>query len=628
MSGVETHPTSNATQPAANGPSVRSRGPRLVSVLTNQRCNQACVFCDRRATTDDLRAIAGPALRARIAAALAGGAEEIRLTGGEPTMRADLAALVAHARQHGALRVSLETNATLIDAPRAAALAQAGLTTAFVHVLALDPRADAVTRDPGGAERTLAGLRALLANGIDVVVRTTLVASTEALIGDLPQQLAQLGTATLPKALELEVPVDGPQPDELLPVDAVVPVVEALQLACRRAAIPLAFVSDAAPPPCVFAGRGLPQLYGFTPGSRQRPGHTQIQACQQCLLADRCPGFARRYLERFGTPTLHPIADPKLRRRLTRQRAIHDQIAAELVSHSLSVRNGQTVRDEIVRINFHCNQACDFCFVSTHLPAASDQAVEAAIVAAGSRGARIVLSGGEPTLNPRLLDWIRLARAVSGHEVWIQTNAVKLDNRLLAQQVAEAGVTEAFVSLHGATPAVGDSVTGAPGTWERSLKGIRNLCDAGVHVTLNYVLCQANMHEFASFVALVAERFPEVEVNFSFVAASTDLVPREVALIPRYADMLPQLAKGLQAAEQLGVRIVGFESMCGLPLCLIPPPVDREQIHLLQIPPDADAGEFIKPQVCDGCKFRNGCWGMRRGYAALYGTDELHALPA
>ena len=53
---------------------------------------------------------------------------EIVLTGGEPTLRSDIADLVRRAARDGA-RVVLETNGALIDAARAHALAAAGLST-------------------------------------------------------------------------------------------------------------------------------------------------------------------------------------------------------------------------------------------------------------------------------------------------------------------------------------------------------------------------------------------------------------------------------------------------------------------------------------------------------------------
>ena len=111
----------------------------------------------------------------------------------------------------------------------------------------------------------------------------------------------------------------------------------------------------------------------------------------------------------------------------------------------------------------------------------------------------------------------------------------------------------------------------------------------------------------------------------SFVAPSTDLVPRSRGLIPRYEDVLPYIAEGMNVGETLGVTVDGFESMCGIPLCLVPGALQRFASFT-----DAIAGtsaeEFVKPEACTSCALRSRCFGLRRGYAELYGTDALRPV--
>ncbi|MEQ8892381.1 MAG: radical SAM protein, partial [Sandaracinaceae bacterium] len=133
-------------------------------VYTNETCNQNCAFCDRRAPRERPDFVARSAVEARIDAA---DAETLVLTGGEPTLRRDLVALVRRARARATV-VELETNAALIDLGRARALAEAGLDTARVHLPAWGEALDAITRDPGGHEATRRGVEALAAAGLRV----------------------------------------------------------------------------------------------------------------------------------------------------------------------------------------------------------------------------------------------------------------------------------------------------------------------------------------------------------------------------------------------------------------------------------------------------------------------------
>jgi pyruvate-formate lyase-activating enzyme len=318
--------------------------------------------------------------------------------------------------------------------------------------------------------------------------------------------------------------------------------------------------------------------------------------------------------------------EQRLRRRLTVVSTVEEQVARELVSRD-DFRGGDTAAREVtVRVNFHCNQACEFCFVSTHLPPASEAAVRAAIEAAAVEHAVVVLSGGEPTLNPRLVEYVRLAKRLGASSVELQTNATRLAHAGLAGALAEAGLDGAMVSLHGATAAISDTVTGAPGTFAATLTGIDALVLTPVRVRLNFVFCQANREEFPRVVDLVAQRWPTAGIVFSFVGSHTDVVPRSTALIPSFRDVMPSLVAGLARARAAGLCVSGFESMCGLPPCVLPE-TERAAFSHVALPSGAGDGEFVKAEACSRCAETHRCFGVRRGYAELYGTGELQPLP-
>ena len=113
----------------------------------------------------------------------------------------------------------------------------------------------------------------------------------------------------------------------------------------------------------------------------------------------------------------------------------------------------------------------------------------------------------------------------------------------------------------------------------------------------------------------------------AFVAPSSDVVPKERALIPQYSEMLPHLARAFDEASRLGVTLVGFESMCGLPLCLVPAELNR-YYDFSDIPEGFDGGEFVKGAPCERCSLSAKCYGLRRGYRDLYGDSELVPVKA
>jgi MoaA/NifB/PqqE/SkfB family radical SAM enzyme len=597
---------------------------RSQQVFTNYRCNQNCGFCIYRRETDDPRAIAPPEVRAQIDRAIDAGARSVVFTGGEPTMRRDLAELVRHARARGAEEVVVETNATLVGPELARALVEGGMTCARVHLPRATAALDDITRDPGGFEAAMGGMLALRDAGATLEVAVPIVRSTAASVAEIPGVLgARLGDAV--RRIVVKVPVESRDPAELLAYGDAVQAILALDASCRQHGIHLQLADHQGPPPCAFPARGRPHhLYALNRGAGQEPGGRHLAGCASCVVRDRCPGVPEAYLARHPDTVVAPITDDRARRRLSMVDSVERQIARELVQPSFPATG---LEEALVRINFHCNQACDFCFVSTHLPAAPVDAVRQAIEGAAAEGKRVVLTGGEPTTNARLTEYVGLAREVSRGRwpVEIQTNAVLLDDEKRVEALVLAGLGAAFVSLHGSRAEIGDAVTRAPGTFARTLAGIDNLVRAGVTVVLNFVICTANQDDLPDVVQLASARWPGVALNVSFIAPSTDVVPCEPWLVPRYSDVLPRLEQARARAALLGVKMIGFESMCGIPLCLVPAELTTSADGRT-IPQGADDGEFMRVEACADCDLSTRCWGVRRSYAGIHGTGEMRPV--
>jgi cyclic pyranopterin phosphate synthase len=165
----------------AGGPAhaaIRRGGPLLdrfgrqhtyLRVSVTDRCNFRCVYCmpaeglswmpkAELLTYEEIGRLAG------VFAAL--GVQKLRLTGGEPTVRADIEALVRAIAAHRGLRdLAMTTNGHNLErlAPR---LAAAGLTRVNVSIDSLDPARFARLTRGGELARVLRGIEAARAAGL------------------------------------------------------------------------------------------------------------------------------------------------------------------------------------------------------------------------------------------------------------------------------------------------------------------------------------------------------------------------------------------------------------------------------------------------------------------------------
>ncbi len=169
-----THPAAAAAWNDAR--LVDSHGRSIVDlrVSITDRCNYRCVYC--RTGNDGAQyseLLLDEYLRLiRIFVSL--GIEKVRLTGGEPLLRRDLAALIQEIAQlrttaGGQLDIALTTNGHLLAA-LARPLRDAGLSRVTVSMDAVDPDVFArITRVPGSYDRVLAGIRAAQAAALGPV---------------------------------------------------------------------------------------------------------------------------------------------------------------------------------------------------------------------------------------------------------------------------------------------------------------------------------------------------------------------------------------------------------------------------------------------------------------------------
>lgn len=113
----------------------------------------------------------------------------------------------------------------------------------------------------------------------------------------------------------------------------------------------------------------------------------------------------------------------------------------------------------------------------------------------------LYIEGGEPFLKEGFVDL--LAENTPRMFTMVRTHATLIDAALAARLKA-IDVAIVLVDLWGAEAATHDSLTGTPGSFERSVRGIRHLVAAGIDSQMLFILNRRNVGELGAYAALAA----------------------------------------------------------------------------------------------------------------------------
>ncbi len=591
----------------------------MAQVNLGGRCAPSCTVCDCHDAPSGLDAQGLPS-------ALRGGGERLEFRGDALTAPSFARTLEA-ARSQGWREIVVRTHGATLTTPEAAgALRDAGVDGVIVPLFShATPVHDRIAGAPGALVTALCAMRAAAAAGMKVSVEIPLLSAR---LQSLPElvELAHRAVPTLSSA-RFYVPV-RPQPAVLAPPswrDARAPLDRALRR-CDELGVATALHEFDAIPFCATShGDDRPRRHRFDPRRpvARRDGFALAAPCEGCAMKAHCAGPSDAYRAAHGGDGLAPFeVKPRrlLDQRTTPRRAWHEH-QREAASR---------VINRVLRPTVHCNQDCPFCSANETTENVFRDPGEmlrriARLARAGVR--YISFSGGEPTLSKDLVHYVRAASRLGIHDVELVTNGALIDAPAKVRPLVEAGLTKAFVSLHAHDELLARRTTSKVGDWERSVRAIHALLDAGVRVDLNHVISSINYPYLPRFADFVTETWGDrVGVSFAFVTPQFKAL-ENLALVPRISDVMPYLRAAMKRfVARRSPFIVG--SRQGIPPCFLGEFVAWSDFA--QMSPQAhadDEPQKIRGPRCDRCRFSPQCVGLWKPYAARYGFDELAPVP-
>ncbi len=154
----------------------------------------------------------------------------------------------------------------------------------------------------------------------------------------------------------------------------------------------------------------------------------------------------------------------------------------------------------------------------------------------------VVFTGGEPTLRedlPELVAYTQKLGLVSG----LVTNGRKLKDEAYFKSLVDAGLDHVQITLESHDPKVHDKITGAKGSWNETVQGLKNAIASPIYTITNTTLNKYNVRDivktmnfthrlgltqFACNSLIYSGKAPEVAKDFALDEASLEPVLTQI----------------------------------------------------------------------------------------------------
>lgn len=290
-----------------------------------------------------------------------------------------------------------------------------------------------------------------------------------------------------------------------------------------------------------------------------------------------------------------------------------------------------------IKTGFICNNNCRFCVQADNKCRGnrSFEEIKRNLADSRKRCSDVVLTGGEVTIRKDFFDIIRLAKELDYKIIQIQTNARMFASLEFCKNAIKAGATEFSPALHGYCRDQHDYLTRTPGSFNQTVKAIKNLRSLGTEILTNTVVVKSN-YAFLPQIAKLLVKLGVEHFQFAFVHPMGNAWKNFDSIVPSISLAAPYIHKGLQIGINAGKTVMA-EAM---PYCMMK---GYEEYISENIIPETEVrgkkhqntDDFTKqrkehgkakfPQ-CKNCKYDLVCEGPWREYPEKRGDDEFKSI--
>ena len=168
----------------------------------------------------------------------------------------------------------------------------------------------------------------------------------------------------------------------------------------------------------------------------------------------------------------------------------------------------------------------------------------------------LTFTGGEPTLREDLPELLRYAQE-KGIVTGLITNGRRLKDKEYVKKLEDAGLDFVQITLESHDPTIHEAITRVKGSWQETVKGIKNIIPTQIYITTNTTLNKLNAKSFLKTIEFLRDLGLRVfACNSLIYSGSAPSIANEFALkIDTLKKLLPKI---VDKARKLGMKFMWY----------------------------------------------------------------------
>jgi cyclic pyranopterin phosphate synthase len=312
-----------------------------------------------------------------------------------------------------------------------------------------------------------------------------------------------------------------------------------------------------------------------------------------------------------------------------------------------------------------CNNNCIFCMEEDRdgryvTNSATNDDVVRWILEQSKGCEEVCFTSGEPTTNPRLPAWVKMAKDGGVRRISVMTNGRALSYMRYAAGLVAAGMNRFYVSIHGHEAKLHEGLTRTPESFGQTVAGLDNVTKLkryGVELHTSTVITKRNLPHMAEIYRFLRAHGVD-QVVFNVMQANGRANTYFEQIFPSYTEIAATAKSFLDEESKREARVMAF--LVDIPLCtttmlpdfnrgyvethsyyepreaaahLIGDHCEHEERkagpegNLVQLRrADLDENERQKRAECKQCRYEPICEGVWTNYLRRNGWDEFKPI--